>query len=330
MNKRQRRAGLELRLAQWALRIVPSLSRPTLLRLSCFLGSAGYYFGGTRTRGVADANLRLVFPDLTARERRHISKSALQSFALAMLDVFWLVRDPERKLRALVQFHPSYGPLFEDKAAVCITAHMGNWELLGMAVSQRSGHPLTSVAAAIKNPRVDALFNDLRQQTGQHIVPRKGAVRSLLKTLRDGGKIALVLDQNTKPVEGGIFVNFLGRPAPVSTAPALLALRTNSPVYVGIMIPDKAGRYQTLPLIQVDMNGLPEDQEAAIAMLTQRIADVLSDSIRQHPEHWAWSYKRWKFRPEGARAEDYPYYSRPLRPADILHSPRMGENVNPG
>ncbi|MBW7909185.1 MAG: hypothetical protein H3C50_09790 [Kiritimatiellae bacterium] len=317
MKKRRLRAGLEVRLAQWALRVIPTLTRPTLCHLARFLGRAAYFFGGSRTRDVADANLKLVFPTLSNRERRRLSIKALQSFALSMLDVFWVTREPLRKLEALVAFHPSYELLFQPGAVICITAHMGNWELLGMAVSRRGGEPLTSVAATIKNPRVDALFNDLRQRTGQHIVARKGAVRSLLKTLREGRKIALVLDQNTKPVDGGVFVNFLGRPAPISSAPALLALRTGAPVIVGCMIPNAAGTYETLPMITVNTSHLPDDQDLAVQTLSQRIADVLSELIRQHPEHWAWSYKRWKFRPETSRAEDFPFYSRPLRTSDL-------------
>lgn len=316
MNRRRLRARVELRLARFALAIIPRLSRPALCRLSRFLGVLAYHFGGARTRRVAESNLDLVFPEAGRKEKRRILKTSLQSFALAMLDVFWLTKDPIGRLEQIVEFHPSSDALVQPGPMICVTAHMGNWEIFGMAVSQRSGEPLTSVAATLKNRRLDELFNSLREKTGQHVVARKGAARSLLKTLRDNKKIALVLDQNTKPVEGGVFVSFLGRPAPVSSAAALLALRTNAPIIVNVLLPTPDGCYCTEPLVFVDKTGLPEGHDEAVAALTQRIADLLSDEIRRHPEYWVWSYKRWKIRPPNASPEDFPYYSRPLNPSD--------------
>lgn len=322
MNRRRFRAEIELRLARLALSIVPLFSHASLYRLARILGGAAFFFGGSRNRRVAEANLALIFPEMNPVERRRILRKSFETFARSMLDVFWLSRQPSTRLPAIVQLHASYDAILKPGPMICITAHMGNWEVLGMAISQRSGQPLTSVAAAIKNRRVDELFNTLRQVTGQHVVPRKGAVRSLLKALREGSKIALVLDQNTKPAEGGIFVDFLGRAAPVSSAAAMLALRTNAPVVVGVLLPDGKGRYATPPLIHVPTDKLPDNPEEAIQALTQRISDVLSQQIRAYPEYWVWSYKRWKIRPSGESAERYPYYSRPLRATDLPVSER--------
>ncbi|MCZ7591213.1 MAG: hypothetical protein M5U15_03240 [Kiritimatiellae bacterium] len=317
MSRRRFRAKLELRLARLALATLPRLSRPTLCRLSVVLGSLAFYFGGGRTRRVAEANLDLVFPDKSRAEKKRILKTSLQSFALAMLDVFWLTKDPNARLGEIVELDPRSNPLVQPGPMVCVTAHLGNWEIFGMAVSRQSGEPLTSVAATLKNHRVDELFNSLREATGQHVVARKGAARPLMKALRENRKIALVLDQNTKPIEGGVFVDFLGRPAPISGAAALLALRTGAPLIVDVLLPIAGGRYRSRETVFIDKTGLPSDHDAAILVLTQRIADVLSEIIRRHPEYWVWSYKRWKIRPPDAKAEDYPYYSRPLNPTDL-------------
>lgn len=324
MNRRRVRAGIELLFAKLALRVIPSLSRPMLRRLARVLAHAAQRWGGDRTCRVALANLALVFPERSEMERKQILRESLETFALAMLDVFWLARGTQEKISGLVQLDPTYAVLAKPGPMICVTAHMGNWELLGMAVSHQTGQPLTSVAARLKNHRVDALFNELRRVTGQQVVPRRGAVRPLLKALRDGQKIALVLDQNTKPIEGGVFVDFLGRPAPVSTAAALLALRTGAPLVVGFAIPTPEARYRTLPLVSINREGLPTDTEEATRVLTQRIADVLSATIRQHPGFWVWSYKRWKIRPPDSRAEDFPYYARPLQPSDLPANERVG------
>lgn len=307
-------------LARAGLAIIPRLSRPALRRVANILGRLAMRFGGPRVRQVALANLERVFPGKTDAERRAILAHSFQTFALSMLDVFWLARDTRRRIGELMELDPSYDAIIAPGPMICVTAHLGNWEILGMAVSHRSGEPLASVAATLKNRRVDELFRGLRETTGQEVVPRRGAVRPLLKTLREGRKIALVLDQNTKPYDGGIFVDFLGLPAPISTAAALLALRTGAPVVVGFSLPTPDGRYTTAPLVHVPTADLPGDQDEAVRILTTRIAQILGEQIRRTPEFWVWSYKRWKLIPPGARAEDYPAYARPLRQSDLVRA----------
>lgn len=298
-----------------ALFVLPRLSRPALLRLSRGLGWLAYRFARRLTR-VGLANLAIAFPDRTEQEREHILLRSFQTFALSMLDTFWLSRDTEARIGGLVDFDPTYETIFRPGALICVSAHIGNWEVLGMAITHR-GHPLASVVAPLKNPLVDPLFNRLRHITGQAVLPRQGAVRHLLRTLRNGGKIALLLDQNTKPAFGGVFVRFFGVPAPVSNAGALLARRTGAGIVIGACLPRKDGTYYTPPLIPISQDDLPPDASAAEKALTQRIADGITELVRAHPEHWLWAYKRWRIRPDGADPAAFPYYARAIRATDL-------------
>jgi Lauroyl/myristoyl acyltransferase len=174
MIRRKLRAGPELWLARLAVFIVPRLSRPTLCRIARALGGAAFLFGGSRTRRIAEANLELVFPDRSREERQRILKKSLQSFALSMLDIFWLARDTERKIDTLVEFDSSYNRVFESGPCICVTAHMGNWEALGMAISHHAREPLASVAATIKNRRVNELFVNCAAPPGKKLSREKG------------------------------------------------------------------------------------------------------------------------------------------------------------
>ena len=306
---------LEYVLARLTLAIVPRLSRRMILRLARVLGWLSYATS-RHLRRVALANLAIVAPDRSDVARRRLARQSFTTFALVMLDTFWLARHTRERINALVEFDPSFSFILEPRPVVCLSAHLGNWEVLGLAIACR-GQSLTSVVAPLKNERVDPLFNDLRNATGQVMVQRQGAVRHLLKALRQGHKIALLLDQNTKPVEGGVFVDFFGLKVPVSSAPALLALRTGAPVIIGVCLPTEAGHYRTHPLLHVDTAGLPADQEDAVRTLTQRIADGTAHLVRTYPEYWLSSYKRWKIRPDGEPADRYPFYTRAARPADL-------------
>lgn len=310
------RLPFEYALARIALWVVPRLPRRTVLRWANLLGRLAFR-GIGRQRRVARANLALALPGLSNQQQDALLVKSLQGFALAMLDTFWLARDTAKRIPALVSYDESFArTIFQPGAQICLTAHMGNWEVLGLSVSLR-GFPLTSVTAPLKNPWVDHLFNQLRNLTGQHTVPKQGAVRALLKTLRSGGKIALVMDQNTKPVHGGVFVDFFGCKAPFSSAAARLALRTGAPIYLGTCLADDQGGYHCPPVQMVDKTGLSGDESTAILELTQRIARGLEDMIRRYPQAWLWTYKRWKIRPDGEDPGRYPYYTRAIRPGDV-------------
>jgi lauroyl/myristoyl acyltransferase len=167
------------------------------------------------------------------------------------------------------------------------------------------GFPLTSVAMPVKNSFADRELNRLREKTGSRISPRSGAIRNVIKTLRDGRSTFLVLDQNTLPNEGGIFVPFFGLSAPVSKVTDALWSRTKATILVAWCVPDEAGFYTVYakePLVP-DYSG----SETITARLTLDLESV----IREHPGFWLWSYKRWRFYCEGDDPSQFPFYAEP-------------------
>jgi len=293
---------VEYALARVALLIVPRLSRGMILGLSRFSGTTASRFA-RHLRHVGLVNLDIAFGDsLSAAEKHRILKRSFQSFALMLLDTFWFSKRHDERIKALVRFAPEFDQLFRPAAQICVTGHLGNWEVLGMAFSLK-GFPLMSVAAPLENALVDNLFNDLRKTTGQQVVSKYGALRPLLRTLKDGNKIALLLDQNTKPADGGLFVEFFGKPAPISSAAAMLGLRTGAEIFVGTCLPQPDGTYFAPAPVRIPADG----DEAEV---TRRIALGLEQLIRNHPEHWLWMYKRWKYVAPGHAREEFPFYAK--------------------
>jgi lauroyl/myristoyl acyltransferase len=307
---------LETLLARLALAVVPRLPRSWVLGLAKVLGRIAYACSG-HLRRVGQVNLQLAFgTEKPPEELRRILILSFQNFALVMLDTFWFSRRTRERVKQLVRFGPGAEAVLKPQAHICITAHLGNWEILGMAFAFE-GYPLTSVAAPLVNERLNRLFNSLREATGQHVVSKHGALRSLLRALKDGGKIALVLDQNTKPVDGGLFVDFFGKPVPVSSAPAALAIRTGSELYVGICLPKADGSYETPPPIGVKPPAASAATETEqLQEFTQRITKAVEDLVRNYPEHWLWTYKRWKYVGPGRRRDEYPFYAKELPKQD--------------
>ena len=272
-----------------------------------------------RLRRIGLANLNLAFGDgLAEKEKRRILRRSFTTFATVVCDIFWFTRTPKERLARYVRFPPGLVESVGRGPEVYVTGHLGNWEALGQAVAN-AGLPLHSVAAPLANPRVDRLFVPSREISGQHILPREGALRGLLSALRRGACVAVLLDQNTKPSESGLFVPFFGVPAPVSTGPASLALRTGSQIVFGFCLPQPDGTYTVHSpgrITPAEIRALREGGDEAPDRLTAIIAARLEEAVRDHPEAWLWTYQRWKYIAPGCPAADYPYYARPLRQAE--------------
>ncbi len=319
---RRLRAFLEWTLVVCADACIPHLPRRFIVWLSEGLGRGAFRLS-RRYRTVALQNLDLVYGDsLPPDRKRDIARTACTSFARLLLDLFWFRKDSEPRIRRWVVVDPSLADSLKAGRQLCITAHYGNWEVLGQTVASL-GHSLASVATPLANQRVNERFNQSRRITGQEVIPRQGAIRAMLKVLRADKKVAVLLDQNVKPSQGGTLVDFFGLPVPVSEAGAALALRTGSPILFGFCIPLPDGRYKAFSPATLSLEEYPDGATPeAVQDLTQRITKTVENQIRRDPEYWHWFYKRWKHRPPGTEASSYPAYSKPMADREVARLDR--------
>lgn len=199
--------------------------------------------------------------------------------------------------------------LVEPRARVGVTGHFGNWEITGRYLAKTIGS-LMSVAMPLKNPAVDVLLHRAREKNGQQIIERKGALRKLVRCLKAGGTVGLLLDQNTSPKEGGVFADFFGLPVSVSSAAGLLASITGAELIFAFTLPQADGTYRgEVPHVITAEEIAAMDQKRLTQKLTEQITGFYEEAIRKNPECWLWSYKRWRFIPEGVSPELFPDYS---------------------
>ena len=290
--------------AKLGFAIIPVLPRPVVNRLA-YVAGAIIYLSAKRMRRIGLANLDTVFGDeKTLAEKKRILKTSIAHFVRSTLDLFWFSRNTEARCKKHLTFDPSFERIFGEAPALVLTGHLGNWEVMGIATAIRLP-TLMSVAAPLKNPTVDKLFIEVRECTGQTIIPQQGAIRQILKGLKSHGKMAVLLDQNTRLRDGGIWIDFCGRQVPVSPAPAAMALKAAVPIQVVYCLPDKHGHYTAyMPEI------IPHDPTLSPEELTQCMSDAFLKAIKKHPECWLWIYKRFKYLPPGTERSEYPWYSK--------------------
>ncbi len=181
------------------------------------------------------------------------------------------------------------------RGVIVVTAHLGNWELLGHLLPQYGLSPLHVVYRRLDNPILDARLRDSRERHGTRALERRSATRPSLTALRRGEAVALLLDQHTRG-KGTLRLPFLGEAAPVSTAPARLALQTGCPILSPALIREGPDRFRLVAFPPLEPGDYP-DSEEGVAELTAGIVRVLEACIGRAPAQWFWVHRRWRERP---------------------------------
>ncbi len=296
-----------------AFLIIPWIPRRLLVLFSHGLGRIAFSVS-KRQRYVALANLMTVFNKdgkLSEAEVKAIAIESFQTMVLTALDVFWFSVRTEYRLRKYINLDKSAELYASRKGGIAVAAHFGNWEILGQAGALYLDG-LLSVAAVLRNPFVNKMVSRSRQVTGQKVVYQDGAIRQLIKALKSDTVVALLIDQNVVPAEGGVFVDMFGLPVPVSRAIAALASKADVQVAFLYCAPNKRGYYTVFAC------PLPDDFDGKDTHdgVTQAVIKLIEDVIRENPGKWMWAYKRWKFVPAGRSDDGYPTYARPIEPPE--------------
>lgn len=265
--------------------------------LGARLGRLGFVLARGERR-TALVNLARAFPDKSDAEREAIAK---ESFAHLGRCVGELVcaRQIDAHLDDWVEW-PSGdravldAALARGKGVVFVSGHVGHWELTARGVTAR-GYDGTSIAREASDPRTTAFIAALRASgnTGTIWRGHPGAAKAMLRQLRQGKILGLLIDQDTKVQS--VFVPFFGHLAATPRAAADLALRTGAALVVGTCPRVAPWRYR-LSLEEVPV---PDgDGEAVVVALTAALTARLEAVIRRYPEQWVWMHERWKRRPE--------------------------------
>jgi Kdo2-lipid IVA lauroyltransferase/acyltransferase len=245
-----------------------------------------------RRQRLADENLAAAFPELPPAERRGIRRRSVVSVCRTMLELLKLPRLSATDLEDLIEtddLEPVREALREGNGVMLITGHFGNWELLAAHLSHQV-RPLTVIARDASHPVTASLINRARESHGIKVIGRRDT-REMLRVLNSGGVLGMLPDQHA--AEGGMLMEFLGRPAWTFTGPALLASRTRARVFAVFCVRQFEGPFRLvlLPEIRLASTG---DRDADVVTNTRLINGVIEQAIREHPDNWLWLHNRWK------------------------------------
>ncbi len=177
------------------------------------------------------------------------------------------------------------------RGVIVLSGHFGNWELLAYSAGVLLSETLHLVVKYQMNPYTDRYLRGLRQRSGNQLIDMNKAGMTLVKAIKYNDIVAMLTDQRAGKNEG-LTLDFLGRPARSYKAPAILALKFNTPILVGFANRDADNNYN-VDLVEIDHSDL-EDNAVGVEELTRRYLKLLEEAIEKNPGHWAWQHNRWK------------------------------------
>jgi len=244
-----------------------------------------------RRRRMAEANVAASFPELGEAECRRIVRRSVRCVARTMMELFMMPRLSKEDLARMIET-PDLTAVRAAAQSGCglvlVTAHYGNWEFLAAHVGHQVA-PLTVIARDASHQTTAGLINTARRSHGLDILGRRDT-REMLRLLGRGGALGMLPDQHA--AEGGVRMDFLGRPAWTFTGPALLAARSGARVFATFCARCEDDRLRMtmreIPLVRTD------DREADLLVNTRHISDAIEQAIREHPDNWLWLHNRWK------------------------------------
>lgn len=277
------------------------LPRAVLIALGARMGDVAYALD-RRHRRIALDNLERALGDgIDARERRRIARACWRHFGSILLDTLAFPRFDAAsagtivRYRGLEHIRAAYA---SGRGVILFSGHFGHWELVAM-MQGHLGIPLSLVTRPLDNRGLETLLARLRGCSGNTIIHKRNAVREMMKVLRTGGGVAIVIDQDARG--DGVFVPFFGRPASTTPTLALLALRTGAVVVPVFSVPRADGGYDVTYEAPVEVPAT-DDRDADVLRWTAECTAIIERWVRHHPEYWLWMHRRWKTRPPGEPA----------------------------
>ena len=245
-----------------------------------------------RDRKRALEHLKIAFPAFSDAERETLAKACFRHLGMALAELLHIWGRPPAAASRYVEvvgFEEIERIRATGKPIVVLTGHVGNWELISCA-NHSHGLGLAAMTRGLDDEGLQRVSLDLRSHLGSEAIARgsRASSRQMLKTLRRGGALALLIDQDIDT--DGVWVPFFGKLAHTPTAGADLALRLGAEVVPTFAERLADGRHRVTFHKALD---LPEDATAATALMTEAI----ETQIRRRPEQWVWMHRRWRRRP---------------------------------
>lgn len=263
----------------WVLRLY-ALKTYILLRLF------GY------RKSVIVQSLNKSFPNKSAQEKRHITKLFYWHFAHFLIEMIKIFSISKKSINKRVKFKNKallQNYYDEGKDVILVLGHYGNWEWGLLAASLICDHEMVGIYKPLSSSFWNQQIKKLRSKFGATLVSMKESARFVLKQGDNPRIIGVIGDQTPTKNEIDYWITFLNQETAVFSGTEKLAKKLNCPVVFAHIDKIRIGYYE------VSFELITQNPEGQIdGEITNLHTRKLEEKIKERPELWLWSHKRWK------------------------------------
>lgn len=297
MSHKQNPAILRLYtwLAMGAIHIFGALPFVLNRLLATIFGWLLILLPGENKRSTA-TNIALCLPELSKQEQRQLTRRSLMETSRGTLEMPYVWQHPQKALNRIQQVHGK--PLLDaaiknGRSVIILAPHLGCWELLNYWLAYN--YPLHVLFKPSGIPAVDTLIANSRKAFGTTVHPtnRRG-MTGLIKGLRQGAMTAILPDQ-VADRRSEKFVPFFGQPASTASLTCRLIQQTNAQAFCCFAKRLPGSRGYEIVIAPTTTAIYTSDIQNSMAAMNGNMETL----IRQTPEQYLWSYKRFRRQPNG-------------------------------
>lgn len=280
-------------LIKGGIALINALPYPLAVSLGRFIGLLGWLADPFHRRA-AEIQLRHCLgdryrPSIVPKVFMHHGDILVDTIKYAYMD------DEEIKERIIIEGKENLDKALSSKKGIMmITGHLGNWEVMAH-LPRLLGIQFCVMADVRNDPGIEAVVDDLRSRSGATILPPKGKALMLIRELKKGNIIGVIVDQRGKRSDM-LFCDFFGLPAPTNPAPAFIAIKGDA-VILPVSSMKENGRYCMAFHSPREASSFGSGK-TAIASLSAFMQTWLESMVKKSPEQWFWLHCRWTRRSE--------------------------------
>jgi KDO2-lipid IV(A) lauroyltransferase len=239
-------------------------------------------------RHAALANLAVILPRASRRDRARIARRMMRSYNRMMYEFFRLPHLSREELLASVEVDGREHlerAIARGRGVVITSTHIGNWELAGVMIAQL-GYPLHAVAGVQLSRWLSGAVRDAKSELSITTISPEDGFRKILRALDHNDPVALMVDGDL--YQHGHTVEWFGRPTPFPAGPGVLAQRTGALIIAGYCSRTADGRFRVVMEPPIDPAAF-----ATTAELHQAVAAAAERHIRAHLDQWCIFRRLW-------------------------------------
>lgn len=248
-------------------------------------------------RTVVWDNLRRCFPEKSETALREIARESYRNLADVTLESLKSMTMPLAEINRRFAFKQTEAVkqcLDAGQMVMLAGGHYGNWEWAAMTLGRPLHGSVVGIYKPLSNKYLDAFLLRHRQR-GERLepLPMKETLSAMRRRKGQPTALMLIADQSPSNSRTAHWVQFLGQDTACLPGVDAVSRTMGMPVFYFSIQRARRGFYEmTYTEICLDPTLLAPGE------ITQKFMSALEKDIRQKPENWLWSHRRWKMHRE--------------------------------